>query len=306
MALIILGYRLDKDKLGVPMENYALSTHRALEELGHRVIPVGAGHEVNHLNNLDDIILRIADLFLDLDCGRDVKGKLSFYYNYDDKHRLPCPTAVRFIDSHGQPTLHKRLAKCYDHVFFAVYARRDLFINHQSTHWCPNASDDRWFNYTFSKGKPEFTAGFFGSKDGLSRGEILERVCKKRGLTYDIREVGRHNRQRWPGTAEAMANCQVLFNMGQKHDGPNQRVIESMLINRPLITDKDPTDGMDLLFKEHEHYLGYKTETELGVALDWVLSEPSLANSMAVRAYNEVISKHLVKHRVQQILEVCL
>lgn len=308
MALILLGYRLDKDKTGVPMENYSLSTHRALEEQGHVVVPVGTGHDVRHLNDLDDIILKSADLFLDLDCGRDVKGEFSFYHNYDDTHKLPFPTAIRFIDTHGQPSLHKRLARCYDHIFFAVYARRDLFAKHPSAHWCPNASDDKWFHPDFSKAvnKPEFTAGFFGSKDGLSRGEILERVCTKRDLPFDIREVGRHNRQRWPGTAQAMANCQVLFNMGQKHDGPNQRVIESMLVGRPLITDRDNTDGMAHLFQEHEHYVGYKTETDLGLALEWILSEYDVARNMALKAYKEVRDKHLVKHRVQQILEVCL
>jgi spore maturation protein CgeB len=109
----------------------------------------------------------------------------------------------------------------------------------------------------------------------------------------------------WPKTAEAMAFCKVLFNRGQKHDGPNQRVIESMLMDRPLISDRDARDGMKQLFEEGEHYLAYSSEAELANNLEWCLREPSLAGSMARRAYELAKEKHQVKHRIEQILEIC-
>jgi spore maturation protein CgeB len=77
------------------------------------------------------------------------------------------------------------------------------------------------------------------------------------------------------------------------------------LMERPLLSDKDPRDGMSLLFEEGEHYLSYTSEAELANNLSWCLREPSLAGSMAKRAYSLAYEKHQVKHRVEQILEVC-
>ena len=306
---IILGYTKPLDKRGNPMETYARSFHYYFKKAGHIVLPVGEGHSISDIDEIGDE-WKEYDLWLDIDNGRNLKGELRFQYaDQSRKNKVNIPSAVRFIDTHGYPSLHHRAARKYDHVFFAVWDKRDRFANHRSAHWCPNSSDDRWFDYVkysinnrFSK----FSVGFFGSKGGLERADILKTVCDRRNLNYDIREVGSENRQRWPSTAEAMAACRALFNYGQKHDGPNQRVIESMLMNKPLLNNKDDRDGMSKIFQENEHYLSYSNEVELGIVLDRALEDPhQLAQDMAERAYKLVKEKHLVKHRVEQILEVC-
>ena len=128
-------------------------------------------------------------------------------------------------------------------------------------------------------------------------------MAQRNTWKVDVREIGKSG-GRWPRTAEAMAHCKVLFNRGQKHDGPNQRVIESMLMERPLVTDRDKRDGMSRLFIEGEHYLGYDSDSELANNIQWCLREPSLAISMARRGYKLAVEKHQVKNRVEQILEV--
>jgi len=318
MANIVLGYRQDRDSDDKKIITYSNSTHRALLELGHTVIPLGEGHYHRSFNTIPNLSQQ--DLFLDLDCGRNSAGKFNF--SCQDE-RAPIPSAVRWIDSHGYPSYHKRASVNYDHVFFAVWSKRDLFTNHPSAYWCPNASDARYFSIDAAmhahKTRPllvgekplqtpykMFDVGFYGSKGGLERADILKDVAARHNWRVDIREIGRANRNRWPHTAQAMDLCRVLFNKGQKHDGPNQRVIESMLMNIPLVTDRDRTDGMNLLFEEGEHYLSYTTEPELANNIEWCLSEPSLAYSMALRAYKLAYDKHQVKNRVQQILEVCL
>jgi hypothetical protein len=241
------------------------------------------------------------DLFLDIDSGRNKDGELAF-----QTEKPPILSAVRFIDSHGHATLHKRLAKNYDHVFFAVWDKRDLFTKHPSSHWCPNASDAKYFYKDILPDAHEsrpFDVGFFGSKHGLDRADILKTVGDRNKWKLDIRQLGKTT-NRWPHTAEAMAQCRVLFNKGQKHDGPNQRVLESMLMERPLVNDRDPRDGMSQLFEEGEHYLGYDSDSELANNIQWCLREPSLASAMAKRAYRVAYEKHQVKHRVEQILEV--
>ena len=61
---------------------------------------------------------------------------------------------------------------------------------------------------------------------------------------------------------------------------------------------------MSKLFEEGEHYLGYNCDAELANNIEWCLNEPSLAQSMANRAYVLAVEKHQVRNRVKQILEV--
>lgn len=307
MARIIVCYRQDYDKQSRPMPSYAGSIARELSKK-HELTFVGEGHKgcYSKMEEMPEKEIKKHDLFLDIDCGRSRDGKLHFQYH--DK-KCPIPNAIRLIDTHGYPSLHRRIAKNYSHVFFAVYRRRDLFSNLPSAHWCPNSSDDVWFDYLHwpkQWNNPENYFGFFGSKGGLERADDLVSLCTSREYPFDVREIGAHNRSRWPGTAKAMANCKILYNRGQKHDGPNQRVIESMLMRRPLISDRDKEDGMSLLFEEGTHFLSYDSKAELGLHLDWALEEYDLASNMAKRAYILVKEKHLVKHRVQQIEEICL
>jgi hypothetical protein len=79
-----------------------------------------------------------------------------------------------------------------------------------------------------------------------------------------------------------------------------------MAVGRTLITDVDPKSGMDKLFEQGEHYLGYEAYTYAGLesVMSEALSRTTLADAMAQKAYDLVMSKHLVKHRVEQMLEV--
>jgi hypothetical protein len=309
MANILLAYRVDHHE-GIPVPTYSLCFHRELENLGHDVFPVGEGHPNRSIKDMSDYLINQNDLFIDLDCGRNRKGDHHFQNTPDIKIRIP--TAVWFIDSHGNPTLHHRLGKRYNHVFFAVYNKRDIFANYPSAHFLPSASDLKYFNYLEHQdihSKPKYVAGFFGSRHGLHRADILKEVCEKNKWSYDIREVSRQYKHRWPRTAKAMCDCRILFNRGQKHD-INQRIFESMLCNRPLLMNRDPLSGLSLLFKEGDHYLGYngrsgEETTEIALQIIWCRDNADLAKDMAQRAYNLVKKKHLISHRVKKILEVC-
>ena len=303
MALVLLGCREDKDKHGEHVPSYTDSTIAALLTLGHTVTYMGEGQAFETFSDIPKEFLQRHELFLDLDEGRNSKGDLTFHCQ---EERAPIPSAVRYIDTHGYPAYHKRAARNYDHVFFAVWDKRDIFTHHDSVHWCPNASDAKYFYKSILPEEHDsrpMDVGFFGSKGGLSRADVLKDMGERHTWKVDVREIGK-NGGRWPRTAEAMAQCKVLFNRGQKHDGPNQRVIESMLMERPLVNDRDTRDGMSELFEEGEHYLGYGSDSELANNIEWCLREPSLANSMARRAYTLAVAKHQVIHRVEQILEV--
>ena len=309
---VILGYRIELDPSGEPIESYARSFHYYLKQAGHTVLPVGEGHPFTDIDVLGDV-WKGFDLWVDIDNGRNSKGELRFQYADQRRtEKVLLPSAVRFIDTHGYPSLHHRLGKKYDHVFFAVWDQRDRFAGYPSAHWCPCASDERFFFKKPRISRAGYAVGFFGTKGGLDRADVLKEICEGRRLDCDVREIGRPGKHRWPETNRSMNNCQILFNRGQKHDGPNQRVIESMLVGAPLINNRDPRDGMSKLFVEYEHFLGYETKAELGLQLEWALSESgggkeenTLALDMALRALALVKEKHLVQHRVEQVIEVC-
>ena len=305
---IALSYRVDFYPMGenlsraemrhatlVPVESYARCVHAELEKLGHTVDNV-YGQEFTNPDYYD--------VYLELDNGRDASGELGFGRHLT-RSDIGIPMAVWFVDSHGRPDLHKALAPAYDHVFFAVWDKRDLFQGHPSAHWCPNATDPRFF-YT-DEVEPQFDFGFFGSKTGLDRADTMIEICKKNGWTYDVRQIGGGPfKHKWPRTCEAMQNCKVLFNHGQKHDGPNLRVLESMAVGRPLISDLEERSGMSQLFKAGEHYLDYESYTKNGLEekMKWAMENDVYALIMADRAWHEVRAKHLIKNRVEQMLEV--
>lgn len=281
-----------------PVETYSRSMVRELRSLGHEVIECGK----NPLNKIG--CYKRYDLLIDVDCGRDSKGELHWH---GEKNKPPVTSVVWLIDSHGWPDMHRRLSKNYDHVFFAVWDKRDLFSTHSSAHWCPNATDLRWFGRDhFTSIKPVHDFGFFGSKGGLDRAIPLTEESKKRDYSVTVRQVAAGGKHRWPFTGQVMSACRNLFNHGQKHDGPNLRVMESMAIGRPLISDQDPRSGMDKLFTPWLHYIPYEAYTYKGLdtAMEFCYHEAEKAKIIAENAYIEVKEKHLIKHRINQLLEV--
>ena len=302
---LALSYREDAHPVGeareplVPVESYARCVARAFRELGHETTNV---YGINSKWNPSDY-----DLYLELDNGRDKQGNLGFGQQFSRSDiNITIPIAAWFIDSHGQPELHRALAPAYDHLFFAVWDKRNLFSEHKSAHWCPCATDPTFF-YPSVVGEPEFDFGFFGSKTGLDRADKMVGICQKNGWKYDVRQVGAGPfKHKWPRTSDAMNNCKVLFNHGQKHDGPNQRVTESMAVGRPLISDSDPRSGTERLFEAGVHFMSYEAYTYNGLEeiMTYAICHPGWGTTMADRARQLVLEKHTIKNRVEQMLEV--
>lgn len=285
-----------------PIETYARSMIRALRERGHEVV------ESPKTPPQAKLVYKEVDLLIDIDCGRDEKGELRWHA---EKEKPGCPSVVYFIDSHGHPELHRRIAPRYDHVFFAVWDKRDLFAKHPSAHWCPNFTDAMWFDKDRFTANIHFQFGFFGSKGGLDRANPMKEIANKNGWKVRVDQIRKDGRQRWPYTGQAMRECQFLFNHGQKHDGPNLRVMESMLIGRTLLNDVDDRSGMGKLFEPGVHYVPYGSFSNgaysydgLEESMQWCIDNEVSARCIAGVAYNEVKAKHLVENRIDQILEV--
>lgn len=283
------------------IETYSHSFVRELRASGHEVTETGKAR-------LTDEEYKQYDLFVDVDCGKGTDQQYTFHL---EGGALPIKSAIILIDSHGKPDYHKKVATFADHVFFAVWDKRDLFADHPSATWFPNFTDAHHFDgkrqAVLSDVQPgQFDFCFFGTKGGLDRADPLVKICKEQGYTYDVDEIGRKGKHRWPNTAKRMAACRFGFNHGQKHDGPNLRVMETMAMKLPLICDKDPRDGKGYLFEPWQHYIPYDAYTYDGLAerMAWCMKNPDKAAKIAEQAYEEVFRNHLVQHRVKSFLEV--
>ena len=291
MKILAVGYKFLYKGLVLP--NYFLSMCSYLKSEGHIV-------DIRHPADLTMSIFKQYDFVLNVDSGRNEEGVHSFI-----DYIPPIPSAVYFIDSHGQPDLHKSLANNFNHVFFAVWNKRDLFDPKKSS-WLPNFTDLHWFSKYKYDNEIKYDFGFFGTKMGLARAEPLKEICDKLNLSYDIRQINKPWKPRWPHTAEAMSVCRYFYNRGQKHDGPNLRVLESMAMGRPLLTDLDPSDGMSKIFEEGKHFIGYKRDnSDLEDRVKFIVDPKNkqYLDTVADAAYEEVEKNHTVTSRVKQILE---
>ena len=294
---LALGFRQDLHK-DQPVYTYSNSFSAEFQAQGHEIIEFGIGHSITKIEGLPEV-----DYTLELDCGRDLNG----LFNYQIPGKLGTKrSGVYFIDSHGQPDLHQTLAPEYDDIFFAVWAKRDLFKDHASAYWLPNSVDLKWFDQSkYPLKDAEYDFGFFGSKKGLHRADPLKNLCIESGWSYDIRQVNASYKHRWPFTAEAMGACKNLFNCGQKHD-LNLRIFESLAMNRPLINDVDRSSGIEKILISGTHYVPYQSYSYHGLleAMQWIQNNPKEASILAETGYEEVKNNHLVSNRVKQILEV--
>lgn len=301
---IALSYRQDH-RGGKPVQTYGNSFEQAFLDLGHEVITYGPGHNIIEINNE----VRKCDLILEIDSGRDSKG--NEIYQVPNRPGIKTKKAVYFIDSHGKPDYHQSLAPQYDYVFFAPWIKRDLFAKHLSATWLPNFTDLKWFGRDSADLKHvpiEFLFGMHGSKGGLHRADPMISICKANQWNYDVREVVKPFRHRWPNTGVAMRACRFIMNFGQKADSPNLRVMEAGAVGRTLLTDRHPdkADGMHKLFVEGKHYIGYEryTFSDLEEKMKWMVNNNKACESIADIMYQEVKLKHQIGNRVDTILSV--
>jgi len=85
-------------------------------------------------------------------------------------------------------------------------------------------------------------------------------------------------------------------------DDLNMRCFEIMSTRTPLLTNRDVV-GIDDLFSEGVHYIGYKGVAEMIEQADKALRNEYDLMKIADAAYAEVRSKHTYAHRAKTILE---
>lgn len=91
----------------------------------------------------------------------------------------------------------------------------------------------------------------------------------------------------------------ISFNWSSKDDIP-MRIFEGMAYGNAVVTNR--LTGLDLLFKEGKHYIGFSDEDELMEKMDYYLTHEKELTDIAFKGYL-AIEEHTYKNRCAKILK---
>ncbi len=106
---------------------------------------------------------------------------------------------------------------------------------------------------------------------------------------------------------EIMNKSKININMHQElmkihRTKSNLRVYEVLGCGQFLLTDK--AGGMEDLFKENKHMVTYKDADDMEDKIKYWLERDEEREKMGLAAQKEILKKHTIKNRVDQILKV--
>jgi glycosyltransferase involved in cell wall biosynthesis len=204
----------------------------------------------------------------------------------------PCPTAVWLIDSHVIEPRHRKILRCYTHVFVAIKRYAELFARfHPSVRWLPLCNTKPFL--APGENPKQWDVGFVGNEfpGHHERTRILDMLEKRLGPGRLFR--GTRQGREYERTLQA---SRIVFNKSVGGIDTNYRIYEAMATGAFVLTDRTP--DASLLFREGEHLAFYDDEASLLAKMDYYLAHEAEREAIAARGREEVLSKHLEKDRV--------
>jgi hypothetical protein len=205
--------------------------------------------------------------------------------------RLACPTAAYLIDTHQDLGLRLTYAPFFDEIFVAQHddVARVRAAGYPHAQWLPLAAD-RSAVRDPKQARP-LDVAFVGKlgDPGTSRYGVLEAVAMS-FRTNDIRRQYRPSEMRDVyGTAKIVVNASIAGDV-------NMRVFEAMASGALLVTDRI-ANGLDQLFTEGEHYVGYGSANEAREAIARSLADDRERIRIASAAQRLVLTQHTYDDR---------
>ncbi len=212
---------------------------------------------------------------------------------------LKCPTAWYGIDTHTNYMRHLRIARLFDATFVAqkMFVERLSADGARRVEWLPLAFPSELFS------DPEQTRpidiAFVGSLDPAI---YPDRVKLFKGAQQIVTRA-----EFGPASPAEMSTrygqAKIVLNRSFNND-VNMRYFEAMGAGAVLLTDPVINNGAEDLFHAGEHYLVYRSESELLDSIRWLLGQPEKARAIGLAARKCVEAQHTYDHRVQQVLAV--
>ena len=208
---------------------------------------------------------------------------------------LSCPTAAYLIDTHRDLRLRLAYAPFFDHVFVAqsddVAAVRAQ--GYLQADWLPLAADPA-FKRDPRAERPVDVA-FVGQAGlpGTLRHDVLRAVTS----TFNTNDVRR--RYSPAEMSDLYGQAKIVLNASIGGD-VNMRVFEATVAGALLVTDR-VANGLDELFTEGEHYVGYDSPSEAVEAISRSLDGDADRVRIATEGQQQVLAYHTYVHRWRAI-----
>lgn len=172
--------------------------------------------------------------------------------------------------------------------------------------WLPHAAEPQ--AYPKIEIIKKYDVGFIGhvqetpNYNGFTRVEALDRLFKEfPNFYYGSRHPAFPGVNLFEDAAKKFSLSKIVFNISIKDD-INMRCMETLSTGSFLLTNWIPTLGE--LFEDGKHLVTYKTLDEMVEKAHYYLEHEGEREKIAQAGYEEFISKHTYKHRVEQILSI--
>lgn len=183
---------------------------------------------------------------------------------------------------------------------------KDVDGAHQIIGWLPHAAEPKAYpNINIIK---KYDVGFVGhvqetpNYNGITRVDALDRLFKEfPNFYYGSRHPGFPEKNLFEDAAKKFSMSKVVFNISIKDD-LNMRVFETLSTGSFLLTNWIPT--LNDLFEDGKHLVTYKTLDEMVEKAKYYLEHDEEREKIAKAGYDEFISKHTYKHRVEKVLDI--
>lgn len=247
-----------------------------------------AGHDVTVVNRIDaGVIARPFDLMLIVD---------PFLQGMKHLAQVDCPTAAVLIDVHRDLPTRAMFARFCDHVFVA---QRDLVPDisaggHASVHWLPLGGDT---GVHFVPDLPrDIDLSFVGKlgQPGADRHRVLSYVLTR----FKTNDYGRSHTP-WE-MGQVYSRSRIVFNKSIGGD-VNMRVFEALAAGALLVTDRIG-NGLNELFSEGQHYVGYDTAEGAVAQIERYLADEDARVHIARAGQALLHERHTYDARLAQVL----
>ncbi len=212
--------------------------------------------------------------------------------------QVGCPTVYLSVDTWHDVSEYQ-YAYAYDFVFLAQRAL--VKYMHQvgccRAFWLPLACAPE-AHYGKADVAPAYDIGFVGRTHYYVNGKRRKRLTMLEAAV-DLRVFFGLGPQEM---AEVLSAARLVFNASIACD-VNMRVFEALATGRPLVTNREAVaNGLDALFEEGVHYIGYDDEDLLSQVRHY-LEDSAAAEAIGKAGKAEVLAHHTYAHRVSALLE---
>jgi hypothetical protein len=216
-----------------------------------------------------------------------------------DLHHSPLPTVCLNIDNFTWMTSRLRWAMLFDHVF--VWQPRFVSTfqkaGHPSVFLLPHAVEGRLFNGMEADRCFELGwVGHIGPAWYARRNRIIPKLAARFRMN-DFRR--RYSKEE---TAKVYQQSKIVVNVTRDEFPPeaNMRCYEAMAGGALLITPM-PTELTELGFRQGEHFIGWRDETEIGDLVQCYLSDEAKRREVARAGQDLVLREHTFECRKEML-----